>query len=406
MIKCIDEFELRGKRVLIRVDFNVPQKKSDTPEEPEKNDASASLISDDTRIREALPTIRYAMEKGARVVLMSHLGRPGGPDPKFSLAPIAECLSGLLGTDVLLTDDCVGDGIEMIVGHLKTAQVTLLENLRFHPQEEQNDPEFARQLASLGDLYINDAFGTAHRKHASTYGVPQIMPNKGCGFLIKKELQYLGQLLNSPAHPYLAILGGSKVSDKIKTIENLFFEIDTLCIGGAMAHAFRLAIDSKYALPPNAKHPHPNDIAHAASLMEKAGKHEVKILLPIDDPSGPGIEKGFDIGPKTIASFIKEIEKAKTIFWNGPVGMFEDSRYAEGCMAIAKAMAANTAALKVVGGGDTVSVVHQAGVAEQMTHISTGGGATLEYLEGKVLPGISILDTVGKKAESRSMVVE
>lgn len=392
MIKCIDEFEIRGKRVLIRVDFNVPLK--------------GSAVQDDTRIREALPTIRYAMEQGARVVLMSHLGRPGGPDPAFSLAPVAECLSGHLGTDVLLTDDCVGDGIQMIVGHLKAAQVILLENLRFHPQEEQNDPEFSRQLAALGDIYINDAFGTAHRKHASTYGVPQIMPAKGCGFLIKKELQYLSQLLNSPAHPYIAILGGSKVSDKIKTIENLFFEIDTLCVGGAMAHAFRFAVDPRYTLPASAKAPHPNDVAHAASLLEKARKHEVKVLLPIDDPSGQGVEKGFDIGPETITAFVREIEKAKTIFWNGPVGMFEDTRYAAGTMAVAKAMAANTSALRVVGGGDTVSAVHLAGVADQMSHISTGGGATLEYLEGKNLPGISILETIGKKAESRSMVVE
>lgn len=389
MIRSIDEIEIKDKRVLIRVDFNVPLSTGD----------GEKTVSDDTRIREALPTIKYAMENGARVVLMSHLGRPQGRDMNFSLAPVADHLSKLLGTDVLLTDDCVGDGIEMIVRHLKAAQVILLENVRFHEEEEANDPGFARELASLGEVYINDAFGTSHREHASTYGVPQVMPVKGCGFLIKKELQSLNRLLKNPEHPYIAILGGSKVADKIKTIENLFFEADTMCIGGAMAHAFRMAQDSKYVLPPNAKKPNPNDVRHAGILMEKARRHEVNLVLPVDDPAG--VEPGFDIGPKTIEMFTAAIAKGKTIFWNGPVGMFEDPKYANGSLAVAHAMAA-TDAFKVVGGGDTVSVVNLAGVADKMSHISTGGGATLEFLEGEGLPGLSVLDTIGKKSDIRT----
>ncbi|HRK01436.1 MAG TPA: phosphoglycerate kinase, partial [Oligoflexia bacterium] len=342
------------------------------------------------------------IQNGARVILMSHLGRPEGVDSAFSLAPAADHLSELLGTDVLLTDDCVGDGIEMIVRHLKSTQVILLENLRFHEGEEKNDPAFARQLASLAEVYINDAFGSSHREHASIYGVPQIMPIKGCGFLIKKELQFLNRLLNAPEHPYVAVLGGSKVSDKIKTIENLFFEVDVLCVGGAMAHAFRLAGDPKHVLPPNAKQPKSQDIAYASQLLEKARRHEVKLILPIDDPEG--VPPGFDIGPQTIELFTKEIRRAKTVFWNGPVGMFEDERYAKGSLAVAQAMA-EVKGLKVVGGGDTVSALNLAGVADQMTHVSTGGGATLEFLEGNGLPGITILDTIGKKSDARISLV-
>lgn len=385
MIKTIEELTLKDKRVFMRLDFNVPIKDG--------------TVTDDTRIREALPTIRYAMQKGAKVILASHLGRPNGVDPKFSLEPIAHHLSGLLGTDVLLTDDCVGDGVEMIVKHLKSTQVILLENLRFHPEEEKNDSEFSRQLANLGEVYVTDAFGTAHRKHASTFGVASIMPIRGCGYLIQKELKFLGQLLDNPKHPYVAILGGSKVADKIKTIENLFLQVDTMLIGGAMGNTFRVAQDPKYKLPASAKQPNPNEVEHAKSLIAKAAKHEVKLLVPVDDIDG------FDIGPKTIELFTREIASAKTIFWNGPVGMFEKPEYAKGSMAIAHAMAENTGAMRVVGGGDSVAAVNMAQVADKMDHISTGGGASLEFLEGKSLPGIQVLDT-GRRAESPTLVTK
>lgn len=386
MIKCIDELPIEGKRVLLRVDFNVPLKRDGSPS---RSPDGAATVSDDTRIREALPTIQYAMSKGARTILISHLGRPEGRDPAFSLEPVANHLSQLLGVDVLLTDDCVGDGIEMITKHLNVSQMVLLENVRFHPEEEKNDPEFARQLASLGEVYITDAFGTAHRKHASTYGVPQVMPTRGCGFLVKKELQFLGRLLENPEHTYVAILGGSKVSDKIGTIESLFLQVDAMLIGGAMAHAFRLA-QGGYELPPKAKAPKPQDVNHARALLEKARKHEVKLLLPVDDIDG------FDIGPRTIEIFTREIREARTVFWNGPVGVFEKPEYAKGTMAVAEAMAASQG-LKIVGGGDTVAAVNQAGVAARMDHVSTGGGATLEFLEGNGLPGVEILHTYSKR---------
>jgi len=378
MIKSIEELPIEGKRVLMRVDFNVPL----------KWEGEGAEVTDDTRIRETLPTIQHAMSRGARTILVSHLGRPEGRDMKFSLEPVAKHLSQLLGQDVVLTDDCVGDGVEMMAKHLNVSQVILLENVRFHPQEERNDPEFARELAALGEVYVNDAFGTAHRKHASTHGVPQIMPVKGCGFLIKKELQFLGKLLENPDHPFVAILGGSKVSDKIKTIESLFLRIDAMLIGGAMAHAFRLA-QGGYKLPPQAKAPKPEDVNHARALLEKAKKHEVKLLLPVDDVDG------FDIGPGTIETFVREISTARTVFWNGPVGMFEKPEYAKGTIAVARAMA-QVIGLKVVGGGDTVAAVNMAGVAPAMDHISTGGGATLEFLEGNSLPGIEILHTFSR----------
>lgn len=379
MIKTIEDLPITDKRVFMRVDFNVPL----------KEEGGKTIVADDTRIQEALPTIKYAMSKGAKIILASHLGRPKGVTPEFSLEPVATHLSNLLGVDVVLTDDCVGDGIEMIAKHLRASQVILLENLRFHAEEEKNDTNFARELANLGEIYITDAFGTTHRKHASTYGVPQVMPLRGCGYLIKKELQFLNQLLEQPKKPFVVVLGGSKVSDKIKTIENLFLHADTILIGGAMSHAFRLAAGG-YTLPAGAKAPSPEDIEFARQLLQKAAKHEVGILLPTDDV------KGFDIGPKTIERFVAAISEAKTVFWNGPVGMFEKSEYAAGTMAIAKAMAA-TKGLKVVGGGDTVAAVNVAGVASQMSHISTGGGATLEFLEGKGLPGINILQSYGNK---------
>lgn len=386
-IRSIEEIPISGKRLFMRVDFNVPLKDG-------KAAAEVAEVADDTRIREALPTIKYAISKGAKVILASHLGRPEGRDEKFSLEPVAKHLSELLGTDVLLTDDCVGDGIEMIAKQLKNSQVILLENVRFHPEEEKNDPEFSRKLAALGEIYINDAFGTAHRKHASTYGAASVMPTRGCGYLIQKELKFLGRLLENPEHPYIAILGGAKVADKIKTIENLYLQVDAVLIGGAMGNTFRLAYAEaggpKYTLPANAKKPKPEEVEHAKNLIEKAKKHEVKLVLPVDDVDS------FDIGPKTIELFKAEISKARTIFWNGPVGMFEKPEYAKGTVEVAQAMAANTKALKVVGGGDTVSAVVLAGVSDKMDHISTGGGASLEFLEGRGLPGIEILKTYTK----------
>ncbi len=374
MISSIEELPIEGKRVFLRVDFNVPL--------TEEN--GVIKVADDTRIREALLTIQHVIKRGARLVLGSHLGRPQGKDPKFSLEPIANHLSQLLNQDVFLTDDCVGDGVVMIIRHLKTSSVTLLENLRFHPEEEQNNPEFCEALSQLADIYVNDAFGTAHRKHASTYGVARLMPVKGYGFLIQKELQFLTKLLNHPEHPYIAILGGSKVSDKIKTIENLFTKVDVMLIGGAMAHAFKVAKGE--SLSPQAKQPKLEDIEHAKHILEKARKQEIKLLLPVDDIDS------FDIGPKTIEAFCKELSPAKTIFWNGPLGMFEKEQYSKGTFALAQALAP-IKAFKVVGGGDTALALQKVNVTQYIDHVSTGGGATLEFLEGNSLPGIDILKT-------------
>ncbi len=392
-IRTIRDFDLEGKRVFIRVDFNVPL------------DKKTGTITDDTRIRSALPTINYALDKQAKVILASHLGRPKGKRVKeLSLLPVAERLSELLNRDVIFPDDCVGDGVKKLVKDMEPGQVILLENLRFHPEEEANDPVFAEKLASLAEVYINDAFGTAHRAHASTAGMAQYFEQKGVGFLMEKELKYLGKLLENPERPFIAILGGAKVSDKIGVIRNLLTKVDEVLICGAMSYTFLLA--QGYSVGKSLAED--DKVKLAKDLLERAQIRGIKLLLPVDHIVAPKLEAGvetkavssdqipsdwmaLDIGPKTIELYKEEIKKAKTIFWNGPAGAFETSPFDKGTIELAKAVA-ESSAMSVIGGGDSVSAVHKAGVADKITHISTGGGASLEFLEGKKLPGISALE--------------
>ncbi|MCM2324033.1 MAG: phosphoglycerate kinase [Oligoflexia bacterium] len=374
-IRSIRDLDIANKTVFMRLDFNVPLSAPD--------DTGERHVEDDNRIVESLPTIKYAIEKGAKLVIGSHLGRPDGKrNPEFSMEPVAHRLAVLLGQEVTLADDCVGEGIELMAQSLKGGQVLLLENLRFYPGEEGNDLEYAKQLARLGQVYITDAFGTAHRKHASTYGVPSLMPVKGMGLLIEKELKFLDPLLKNPKKPFYTILGGAKVTDKIKTIESLMSRVNGIVIGGAMAHAFWLAQGD--TLPPGSKTPKPADIEAARAIMKEAKRREMPLLVPADT------NQGFDIGPKTIERFCDFLKDAKMIFWNGPLGWFEKPEYAQGTFEVAK-FVAELDAIKVVGGGDTVSAIKESGVAERFDHLSTGGGAVLEYLEGNGLPGIEIL---------------
>jgi phosphoglycerate kinase len=365
-LKTIRDLDLAGKTVFMRLDLNVPLSAPDS--------SGTRTIEDDSRILESLPTIQYAIEKGARLVLASHLGRPKGKRvAEFSLEPVAHRIAHLLNQEITLADDCVGDGIELMVQGLKKGQILLLENLRFYPGEETNDIDFARRLARLGEVYITDAFGTAHRKHASTFGVPSLTPIRGIGLLIEKELQ----------KPFLTILGGSKVSEKIKAIESLLRQVDSLLIGGAMAHAFWVAQGD--TLPSEAKHPKPQDVEAAQWIMKEAKRREIELIVP------SGTNHGFDIDTKTIQKFSEVISKAQTIFWNGPMGWFEKPEYATGTFEIAQAIANNPDAIKICGGGDTVSAVKKAGLASSFSHLSTGGGAALQYLEGEGLPGIDVL---------------
>src|SRR4030043_2170843 len=375
--KSITEIDVKGKRVLVRVDYNVPIKEN--------------KVVDDTRIVAAMPTLNYFVRHGAAVILFSHLGRPkGGPDPKFSLRPVAAHLSGLLGKPVAFADDCVGPVADAAAKALKPGEVLVLENTRFHPEEEKNDPMLAKKMASLADVYVNDAFGSAHRAHASTEGVAHYLPAVA-GFLMEKEIQYLGQAIANPKHPFIAILGGAKISDKIGVIRNLLVKADQILIGGGMANTFFKA--QGYPIGDSLCE---DEVLDTARQLLKSGAKQIR--LPVDvviadrfdaEAESKVIAMGpvpdgwriLDIGPATVTNFAKTLSTAGTIVWNGPMGVFEFPRFAEGTIGVAKAVAASKA-VSIIGGGDSVAAINQAGLAHQITHISTGGGASLEMLEG------------------------
>ena len=395
--KTIDDLNLQGKRTLVRVDFNVPL------------DADGT-VTDVTRINAALPTIKELQSKGAKIILASHLGRPKGErNSSMSLSPVAPLLAQKLGTPVLFLEDCVGDQVKSAVDTLQDGQVALLENLRFHQGETDNDSEFAASLASLADVFVNDAFGTAHRAHASTFGVPSILSNKVSGYLIAKELEFLGEKTNTPSRPFVVILGGAKVSDKITVIDKLLDKADTIIIGGAMAYTFAMANGKKVG----DSLCEPDKVDLAKSALAKASEKGVKFLLPVDtlitnsldfdakqigeskivDGDIPDGWEGVDIGPQTIELYQNAISAAQTILWNGPMGVFEIDDSSKGTFAVAGTVA-NSSAVSIIGGGDSVKAINRSGHSENVTFMSTGGGASLEFLEGKDLPGVSILDTI------------
>ena len=389
--KTIEDINVSGKKVLVRCDFNVPL-------DADKN------ITDETRINAALPTIRYLLDKGAAVILCSHLGRPKGEfNMKYSLAPVAKRLSEKLGFEVKLASDVIGESAKKLAAEVKPGEAILLENLRFHAEEEKNDPAFAKELASMADVFVNDAFGTAHRAHASTEGVTHYLPSVA-GYLIGKELDVMGKALTNPVRPFVAILGGAKVKDKIGVITNLIDKVDALLIGGGMAYTFIKAQGGEVgnSLLDEER------IGLAKELMDKAAAKGVKLILPVDNVIGDAFDndchqqvvesgkipegwEGLDIGPKTVELFSKEIKAAKTVVWNGPMGVFEMPNFAKGTLAIATAMAESDATT-IIGGGDSAAAVTQMGLASKMSHISTGGGASLEFLEGKTLPGVAALN--------------
>ncbi|HIK55929.1 MAG TPA: phosphoglycerate kinase [Synechococcales cyanobacterium M55_K2018_004] len=393
-VGSLTEADLQGKRVLVRADFNVPVD-------------DQGNITDDTRIRAALPTINALTSKGAKVILSSHFGRPKGVDDKYRLTPVAKRLSELLGQTVIKTNDCIGEEVASTVAAMQPGQVILLENVRFHPEEEKNDPEFAKQLASVADLYVNDAFGTAHRAHASTEGVTKYLKPSVAGFLIEKELQYLQGAIENPQRPLAAIIGGSKVSSKITVIETLLEKVDKLFIGGGMIFTFYKARGLSVG-----KSLVEEDFLELAKTLEaKAQEKGVKLLLPTDvvvadafsadaNTQTVSVENipdgwmGLDIGPESVKLFQQELADCKTVVWNGPMGVFEFDKFAVGTEAIARTLASltKTGTTTIIGGGDSVAAVEKVGVAAEMSHISTGGGASLELLEGKVLPGIAALD--------------
>jgi phosphoglycerate kinase len=388
--KTVKDIDLKGKRVIMRVDFNVPMDKG--------------VVTDDKRIKASLPTIQYILEQGASLVLMSHLGRPKGAgfEAEFSLKPASETLAKLLGKPVKMAPDCIGPEVEAMAKELKPGEVMLLENVRFHKEEEKNDPEFAKKLAALGEVYVCDAFGSAHRAHASVEGIAHQLPVAVAGFLMEQELEYLGRATSNPEHPYIAILGGAKISDKIAVIENLLTRCDKLIIGGGMANTFLAA--QGYNMADSLVEA--SSIETAKGILTKSGN---QLLLPIDAVIADKFEaeansqvvdvdkvpagwRIMDIGPRSIETFSAALKGAKLVVWNGPMGVFEMPKFAEGTFAIAR-MLATSGATTVIGGGDSASAVKKAGVAKQMTHVSTGGGASLEFLEGKVLPGVAALNS-------------
>jgi phosphoglycerate kinase len=392
-IRSIRDLPIENKRVFLRVDFNVP--------------LEGSKITDDSRIREALPTIKHALERGARLVCASHLGRPKkGPDPKYSLEPCASRLAELLGQEVTLPEDCVGDAARKVVYDLRGGSVCLLENLRYHPEEEKDDEAFCRELAELADVYVDDAFGAVHRAHASVHGIAKLFRDRGCGFLLEKEIAALGKVVTAPEKPYVAVLGGAKVSDKIAVVDSLLEKVNVLVIGGAMANTF-LSAQGKNM---QASLVEADKVALARTILEKARDRGVEVMLPVDvvvaastgatagetvpADAVPEGKMALDIGPQSVKAFAAKFANAKTIFWNGPMGLFERPAFAAGSFGVARAIA-DSAAFTVVGGGDSAAAVYAAGgdIAAKMKHISTGGGASLELIEGKKLPGIEVLRT-------------
>ena len=410
----VNDLDVRGQRVFMRVDYNVPMEEKD----------GQMVINDDTRIKETLPTLELLIKKGAKIILAAHLGRPKGQrEPSMSLRPVAAKLADLLSRPVAFVDDCIGEKVEKTAGALKEGDVLLLENVRYYNEEEANDPAFAEKLAKVADVYVNDAFGAAHRAHASTDGVPHVVAKRGgkcaAGLLMERELKFLGDELDQPVRPFVVILGGAKVSDKIKVIDVLLEKADTILIGGAMAYTFKLAQGLKVGK--SLVEADKTDVALAA--LAKAQKRGVKFLLPVDntvatpvktdklnkkgkaiidltnprtnsEPNIPDAEEGVDIGPATAALFAAEITKAKTVLWNGPMGIFEDKRFATGTNAVAQAVVEATqknGAKTIIGGGDSVKAIHKAGLGDKVTFMSTGGGASLEFLEGAMLPGVAAL---------------
>jgi phosphoglycerate kinase len=410
----VNDLDVRGRRVFVRVDYNVPMDEKD----------GQMAINDATRIKETLPTLDLLVHKGAKIILAAHLGRPKGQrEPSMSLRPVAARLADMIHRPVAFVDDCIGDKVEKTAGALKEGDILLLENVRYYGEEEANDPAFAAKLAQVADVYVNDAFGAAHRAHASTEGVPRVVAKRGgqcaAGLLMERELKFLGEELEKPARPFVVLLGGAKVSDKIKVIDRLLDKADTILIGGAMAYTFKLA--QGFKVGKSLVEADKTDVALAA--LAKAGKRGVKFLLPTDntvatpvktdrlnkkgkpiielnhprtntEPNIPESEEGVDIGPATAAAYAAEIARAKTVLWNGPMGIFEDKRFATGTNAVARAVVEATqknGAKTIIGGGDSVKALNQAGLGDKVTFMSTGGGASLEFLEGAVLPGVAAL---------------
>lgn len=397
-IKSIENFQIEDKRLFLRLDLNVPM-------DDEGN------ITDETRIRAAMPTIQYAIDKGAKIILSSHLGRPKGIDKKYSLEPVAAYLTKELNKEIILVEEPRGHAPKALLAGLKPSQIILLENLRFDAGEEKNDREFAQCLASFSDIYINDAFGASHRAHASIVGLPELMEKKGLGFLMKKEIEMLDTVRLTPEHPFLAILGGAKVSDKIDVIEVLMEKVDSMIIGGAMAYTFLAAQN----VPTGKSLVEKDKVKFAAELIERAKARNKRILIPVDHKITKDIKDtaslkvcdtaaipdgwmGVDIGPKTLALYSQEIQRAKTIFWNGPMGVFETPAFSDGTFGVARAIS-ETKAVSVVGGGDSAAAAQASGLADKFSHISTGGGASLEFLQGDKLPGIEAL-RAPKRSES------